>query len=146
MYQVYSNELYHHGILGQKWGVRRFRNEDGSLTAAGKRRRAMSDDAALASSLRKKKISELSNDELRKLTERNQLENNYYNNRPSRLKRMTKAVTTVSAALAALTAVSLTAKKTSSEVVSVVKDAMEMISNVTISQVEKNPYDKRWLV
>lgn len=33
-----NNELYHHGILGQKWGVRRFQNEDGSLTPAGKRR------------------------------------------------------------------------------------------------------------
>lgn len=32
------NELYHHGIKGQKWGVRRFQNPDGSLTAAGKRR------------------------------------------------------------------------------------------------------------
>ncbi len=31
-------ELYHHGILGQKWGVRRFQNADGSLTPAGKRR------------------------------------------------------------------------------------------------------------
>ena len=31
-------ELYHHGIKGQKWGVRRYQNLDGSLTAAGKRR------------------------------------------------------------------------------------------------------------
>ena len=30
--------LEHHGILGQKWGVRRYRNKDGSLTEAGKRR------------------------------------------------------------------------------------------------------------
>lgn len=32
------NELKHFGIKGQKWGVRRFENEDGTLTAAGKKR------------------------------------------------------------------------------------------------------------
>ena len=31
-------DLTHHGILGQKWGVRRYQNSDGSLTSAGKRR------------------------------------------------------------------------------------------------------------
>lgn len=31
-------ELYHHGIKGQKWGVRRYQNADGSLTEAGKKR------------------------------------------------------------------------------------------------------------
>ncbi len=30
--------LAHHGIKGQKWGIRRFQNEDGSLTKAGKER------------------------------------------------------------------------------------------------------------
>lgn len=30
--------LQHHGILGQKWGVRRYQNADGSLTSAGKKR------------------------------------------------------------------------------------------------------------
>ena len=34
----YPNELYHHGIKGQKWGIRRFQNPDGTLTAAGKKR------------------------------------------------------------------------------------------------------------
>lgn len=33
-----NNELYHYGVLGQKWGVRRYQNKDGSLTPAGKKR------------------------------------------------------------------------------------------------------------
>lgn len=35
---AHSDELYHHGIHGQKWGVRRFQNPDGTLTEEGKRR------------------------------------------------------------------------------------------------------------
>ena len=35
--------LYHHGIKGQKWGVRRYQNADGSLTKAGKARAAVKD-------------------------------------------------------------------------------------------------------
>ena len=36
----YSNELYHYGIRGMKWGVRRYQNKDGSYTNAGKKRRS----------------------------------------------------------------------------------------------------------
>lgn len=33
-----EEELYHHGIKGQRWGIRRYQNKDGSLTPAGKKR------------------------------------------------------------------------------------------------------------
>lgn len=37
-YQEYQDYLCHHGVKGMKWGVRRYQNKDGSLTAAGKKR------------------------------------------------------------------------------------------------------------
>ena len=33
-----NNELYHHGVKGMKWGVRRYQNADGSLTDVGQKR------------------------------------------------------------------------------------------------------------
>lgn len=40
----YSTELYHHGVKGMKWGVRKYQNADGTLTAAGKKRYAVGED------------------------------------------------------------------------------------------------------
>lgn len=37
-YFIRNGELYHWGVIGMKWGVRRYQNADGSLTDAGKRR------------------------------------------------------------------------------------------------------------
>lgn len=47
-YQVtYSSELYHHGIKGMKWGERRYQNEDGSYTDAGRKRYGLGERYAL---------------------------------------------------------------------------------------------------
>lgn len=35
---ISENVLAHHGILGQKWGIRRYQNKDGSLTPAGEKK------------------------------------------------------------------------------------------------------------
>lgn len=35
---MYNDELMHYGIKGQKWGIRRYQNEDGSLTSAGRKK------------------------------------------------------------------------------------------------------------
>lgn len=87
-----DDELAHYGTKGMKWGVRRYQNKDGSLTTAGKKRYAKleaemetlkpkknSKVEETGKTERKKTVSEMSDDELREVTNRMQLESNYYN-------------------------------------------------------------------
>lgn len=62
-----SNTLSHYGIRGQKWGVRRFQNKDGSLTAKGRKRYSDSDED----------IKKMSNEELRSRIDRLRNEKKY---------------------------------------------------------------------
>lgn len=89
----YENELYHHGVKGMRWGIRRFQNKDGSLTPAGQKRRAKleaelkqlggkkkktSTNGSSNEAPRQKTVSEMTNKELQEHTTRMQLEKNYY--------------------------------------------------------------------
>lgn len=65
--------LTHHGIKGQRWGVRRYQRPDGTLTPSGKRRARK--EARNAS--RPKNLKEFSDDELQKAVRRMQLEKRY---------------------------------------------------------------------
>lgn len=90
----YSNELYHWGIKGMKWGVRRYQNKDGTLTPEGQKRYDdMSDDAKKAHDLKKKNVSEMSNAELKQLNERSRLEQEYSRLNPSTVSKGWKYVT-----------------------------------------------------
>ena len=73
-----TDELYHHGILGMKWGVRRYQNKDGSLTPKGKKR--YSEDYNESRNIKRKCIKRMSNDDLRKVNNRDSLERTYKNN------------------------------------------------------------------
>ena len=64
------NELYHHGIKGMHWGIRRYQNPDGTLTNAGKRRERVADDRRARKEAKRQRewnannASQLSDDEL----------------------------------------------------------------------------------
>lgn len=70
------NELKHWGIKGMRWGIRRYQNKDGSLTNAGKKRRAKleSELKELAPKKKQKTPSEMTNKELEKYIARKNAE------------------------------------------------------------------------
>lgn len=61
-----QNELSHYGVLGMKWGVRRYLNKDGSLTSAGKKKyRANESDSSVTKKV-KKDLSTLTGEEFKR--------------------------------------------------------------------------------
>ena len=97
------DELYHYGILGMRWG-RRKESVAGSGKVKNTKKDNLSDDAKEAYKLKRKKLSEMSNAELKKLNERTNLERNYKQNNPGALKTGMAIAGTAAAALGTVVA------------------------------------------
>lgn len=72
---AYPDFLMHYGIIGQKWGIRRFQNEDGTLTEEGKLR--YNEGSPESETWRKNEAEHLTDAELRRRTSRLQMERQY---------------------------------------------------------------------
>lgn len=98
-----TDELYHHGVLGMRWGHRRYQNKDGSLTPAGKKRankllkeyskvtgkKIIIKKRTVEGNHEEKTIKDMTNDELKSRTTRMNLESDYINAK-TRLSSLTK--------------------------------------------------------
>lgn len=110
-----------------KWGVRRYQNKDGTLTAAGKKRerqqtRGWSKEAKEARRIKRKSVNQMTNKELQTLNRRLDLEANYKRLNPSAAQR---GLAYVGAAAAAIGTVN-TLVKNSDKIAKFGRDAIDV--------------------
>lgn len=101
---VYNDELYHWGIKGMKWGVRRYQNKDGTLTAEGKKR-YISEHEDYTRAHTQKSVREMSDSELNARINRLQKERQYerLTASPSKLQKAIKIAGATATALGTVT-------------------------------------------
>lgn len=101
---TYDDCLWHWGVKGQKWGVRRYQNQDGTLTAEGKKRYQQEEHPDYTRAHEKKSVRELSDAELNAKINRLQKEKQYQSlvAKPNRVKQAIAIAGTTAAALGTL--------------------------------------------
>lgn len=104
-----KNELYHYGVLGMRWGVRK---------------RSASQDSSKVKEIRKKRISEMSNQELRDVNNRLQLERQYKDlkRRPNHVQKAVKGFIATAGTITAVTAAAKVYKKLGNNIVDKIGD------------------------
>ena len=99
-----ERELYHHGIKGQKWGIRRYQNPDGTLTALGKKREKEDIHEDYKKVHDKKSVKYMSDEELQNRNKRLQMEKQYQNmtKKTNKGKKIVTALITTAGTITAL--------------------------------------------
>ena len=114
-----NTELYHYGVLGMRWGVRRAQQKSSRIDKKANRKN-WSDDARDVAKIKTKKVGQMSNAELKKLNERNQLEitNRELKQKQNRGQRAVKAFISTAGTIAGVAAAAATYKKYGSKILS----------------------------
>ena len=119
-----TNELYHYGKLGMRWGQRKNGGTSNTKGNAPTKVRERSDDYAKVSTLRKKHTSELSNADLETITKRLTLEKQYRDIKPtqaSKGKTYIDKIVKAGAVVAGVSTTALTINKNSQEIRKILK-------------------------
>lgn len=103
-----QNELYHHGVKGMKWGVRKAKESSGSKRS---KTEDWSEDAKESHRLSRKKASQLSNSELKKVNERRNLEQQFRKLNPDTIAKGIKYIGSAAAITGTTIAVISNSKK-----------------------------------
>ena len=117
-----NDELYHYGVKGMKWGVRRDRRKSSSK----KRTRGWSKDAKNADRIKKKSVHEMSNQELQQLNKRMELESNYKRLNPNKVQKGLKYAGAVAGAMGTVLAL----KNNSKQMIKLGRDAIDFAKKV----------------